>query len=152
MLCTPILPPPSEAVHLNFPDPPTACSQILCPPLPPPPLPAINNDHSLIRDGTSDIDISLISDINWWKNIWYTQNAGSPAYTQHWVLYTWDEHIMSISQVGKPLYEFKEDSSRSYLIWYQLNELDFVTFFTVQNLLKSMRLWSHPEEVGFCVY
>ncbi len=30
----------------------------------------------------------------------YTQNPGSSAYTQHWVLYTWDELIMSISQVG----------------------------------------------------
>ncbi len=40
---------------------------------------------------------------------WYTQNPGSSAYTQHWVLYTWDELIMSISQIGKPLHEFEED-------------------------------------------
>ncbi len=46
----------------------------------------------------------------------YTQNPGFSTYTQHWVLYTWDELIMSISQVGKPLHEFKEDLSRSYLI------------------------------------
>ena len=42
-----------------------------------------------------------------------TQNPGSSVYTQHWVLYTWDEHIMSISQVGKPIHEFEEDLSRS---------------------------------------
>ncbi len=47
----------------------------------------------------------------------YTQNPGSSAYTQHWVLYTWDLLIMSISQVVKPLHEFEEDFSRSYLIW-----------------------------------
>ncbi len=48
----------------------------------------------------------------------FTQNPGFSAYTQHWVLYTWDELIMSISQVlGKPLHEFEEDLSRSYLIW-----------------------------------
>ncbi len=46
-----------------------------------------------------------------------TQNPGFSAYTQHWVLYTWDELIMSISQVGKPLHEFEEDLSRCYLIW-----------------------------------
>ncbi len=46
-----------------------------------------------------------------------TQNPGFSAYTQHWVVYTWDELIMSISQVGKPLHEFEEDLSRSYLIW-----------------------------------
>ncbi len=35
----------------------------------------------------------------------YTQNPSFSAYTQHWVLYTWDELMMSISQVGtcKPL-------------------------------------------------
>ncbi len=46
-----------------------------------------------------------------------TQNPGFSAYTQHWVLYTWDVLIMSISKVGKPLHEFEEDLSRSYLIW-----------------------------------
>ena len=45
-----------------------------------------------------------------------TQNPGFSAYTQHWVLYTWDELIMSISQVGKPLHELEEDLSRSSLI------------------------------------
>ncbi len=37
----------------------------------------------------------------------FTQNPGSSAYTQHWVLYPWDELIISISQVhevGKPLH------------------------------------------------
>ncbi len=43
-----------------------------------------------------------------------TQNTGSLAYTQHWVLYTWDELIMSISQVEEPLHELEEDLSRSY--------------------------------------
>ena len=36
-----------------------------------------------------------------------TQIPGSSAYTQHWVLYPWDELIISISQVhevGKPLH------------------------------------------------
>ena len=28
--------------------------------------------------------------------------APQPAYTQHWVLYTWNELIMSISKVGLP--------------------------------------------------
>ncbi len=46
----------------------------------------------------------------------HTQNPGFSAYTQHWVLYTWYELIMSISQVCKPLHEFEEDLSRSYLI------------------------------------
>ncbi len=46
----------------------------------------------------------------------YTQNPSFSGYTQHWVLYTWDELIMSISQVGKPLHEFEEELSRSYLI------------------------------------
>ncbi len=46
-----------------------------------------------------------------------TQNPGFSAYTQHWVLYTWDELTLSISQVGKPLHEFEEDLSRSSLIW-----------------------------------
>ena len=41
----------------------------------------------------------------------YTQNPGFSAYTQHWVLYTWDELTISISQVGKPLHEFDEDSN-----------------------------------------
>ncbi len=77
-----------------------------------------------------------------------TQNPGFSAYTQHWVLYTWDELIMSISQVGKPLHEFEEDLfeediKQTYLISSR--------FFIVQNLLKSRRLWSQPEEVGFCV-
>ena len=36
----------------------------------------------------------------------YTQNPGFSAYTHHWVLNTWDELIMSISQVGKPLHVF----------------------------------------------
>ena len=46
----------------------------------------------------------------------HTQNLGSSAYTQQWVLYTWDELIMSISQVGKLLHELEEDLSRSCLI------------------------------------
>ncbi len=46
-----------------------------------------------------------------------TQIPGSSAYTQHWVLYAWNELIMSISQVGKPPHGFEEDLSRSYLIW-----------------------------------
>ncbi len=37
----------------------------------------------------------------------YTQNPGSSTYTQQWVLYTWDELILSISQVAKPLHEFQ---------------------------------------------
>ncbi len=54
--------------------------------------------------------------MDWFHN---TQNPGFSAYTQHWVLYTctWDELIMSISQVGKPLHELEEDLSRSCLIW-----------------------------------
>ena len=40
-------------------------------------------------------------------NEFYTQNPGSSAYTQHWVLYNQDELIMSISQVGKPLHELE---------------------------------------------
>ncbi len=48
--------------------------------------------------------------------MYITQNPGFSAYTQHWVLYTWDELITSISQVGWPLHEFEEDLSRSYLI------------------------------------
>ena len=40
----------------------------------------------------------------------------SSAYTQHWVLHTWDELIMGISQVGRPLHEFEEDLGRGYLI------------------------------------
>ncbi len=36
--------------------------------------------------------------------------------------------------------------------WYQINILDFVALFIVRNLLTSRRLWSQPEEVGFCVY
>ncbi len=47
----------------------------------------------------------------------FTQNPGFSGYTQHWVLYTRDELIMSLSQVGKPLHEFEEELSRSYLIW-----------------------------------
>ncbi len=62
----------------------------------------------------------------------FTQNPGSSAYTLHCVFYTWDELIMSISQVG--------------------NILDFVALFIVRNLLESRRLWSQLEEVGFCVY
>ncbi len=46
----------------------------------------------------------------------YTQNPGFSAYTQHSVLYTWDELLMSISQVGKPLHESEEGLSRGYLI------------------------------------
>ena len=48
--------------------------------------------------------------------LYHTQNPGSSAYTRNWVLYTWDKLIMSISQVGKPLHEFEEDLSRSYLM------------------------------------
>ena len=47
---------------------------------------------------------------------YYTQNPGSSVYTQHWVFYTWDELIISISQEGKPLHKFEEDLSRSSLI------------------------------------
>ncbi len=43
--------------------------------------------------------------LNFFSKGIYTQNPGSSAYTQHWVLYTWDQLIMSISQVGKPLHE-----------------------------------------------
>ncbi len=51
------------------------------------------------------------------RALWYfTQNPGSSAYTQQWVLYTWDDLIISISQVGKPLHEFEEDLSRSSFI------------------------------------
>ena len=46
----------------------------------------------------------------------FTQNPGFSAYTQHWVLHSWDELIMSISQVGKALHEFEEILSRSYLV------------------------------------
>ncbi len=35
--------------------------------------------------------------------------------------------------------------------WYQINVLISSRFFRVQNLLKNKRLWSQPEEVGFCV-
>ena len=60
----------------------------------------------------------------------YTQNPGSSAYTQHRVLYTWDQLIMSISQVGKPLHELEEDLSRSYLIWtLNLLKLNFESTF-----------------------
>ena len=52
-----------------------------------------------------------------------TQNPSFSAYTQQRVLYTWDELIMSIFQVGKPPHEFEEDLSRSYFI------LDFVALF-----------------------
>ncbi len=50
------------------------------------------------------------------KAVSYTQNPSSSAYTQDWDLYTWDELITSISQVGKPLHEIEEDLSRMYLI------------------------------------
>ncbi len=39
---------------------------------------------------------------------------------------------------------FEEGIKQTYLIPSR--------FFIVQNLLKSRRLWSQPEEVGFCVY
>ncbi len=41
----------------------------------------------------------------------YTQNPSSSAYTQLWVLYTWDELVMRISHVGKPLHELEDLSS-----------------------------------------
>ncbi len=47
------------------------------------------------------------------------QNHGSSAYTQHWVLYTWNELIMSISQIAQEadLVEEVEDSSNSGKIY-----------------------------------
>ena len=61
---------------------------------------------------------------------WYTENPRSWAYTQHWVLYTWDELIMSISQVRGPLHDLEEDLSRSYLIWtLNLRKLNFDSAF-----------------------
>ena len=46
---------------------------------------------------------------------------------------------------------FTYDTSSIIWRWHQINILDFVTHFRVQNLFKSKRLWSKPEEVGFCV-
>ncbi len=60
-----------------------------------------------------------------------TQNPGFSAYTQHWVLYTWDELTLSISQVVKPLHEFEEDLSRGSLIWtWNLHKLNFESTFS----------------------
>ncbi len=74
-----------------------------------------------------------------WRS--HTQNPSLSAYTQHRVLYTWDELIRSIFQVGKPLHEFEEDLSRSYLIW-------------TLNLLKLNFDSTHPEYVwgGWCTH
>ena len=80
----------------------------------------------------------------------YTQNPGSSAYTHHWVLYTWDELIISSSQVGEPLHEFEEYLSRSSLIWtLNLLKLNFESAFPQYVWGVCVLVYSKKMEKGY---